>query len=415
MSTRPLAGLLAALITLAPATPALAQSAPTRAPVRDTAAPARPDFISDTGQLHVAVTRTGNMETITRLDGSMVVRTIADTTGDGTVYDGCQTYYPADAVVNLATAAKDDDCWSWDKDDPARLRKTDPNGVDMSFLGWNQEADPRADVTNSDQEQAAHITTRITMPAHAVTVYAVWASRPVLNYDMNVPDGATVWDDVDVPGSISADYNTSVEDTSGWKPDSTGKVKGYKFKGWYDAPGADGEPFGWRQPGDTEGGTGTPLTQAVTTVYAHWERLGNWIAYDPNGGQGSHKDTDGYAYSTIASAKDLNDPDREDAFHRTGYRLGETWNTCPDPANPKPGETCVAYKPGDGVPVLDQPVTLYAQWTPLLAILPTAGGTGLGPVPWPVVIGLGAAGLVAAIAGVTVMRRRMADAPKHGR
>lgn len=378
---------------------------------------------------HVSETRQGDTVTITRADGSTVVKTLADkdtasrvlTAADtdvkADVYDGCQTYYPAGAVITLATAAKDDDCWTWDPADPNRLAKKDKNGVDMQFLGWNEESAPRTDVTNSDEERAAHIVTEITMPDHAVTVYAVWASRPVLNYDMNLPLGAQLFDGVSQPGSVSTDYNTSVEDKSGWQDGATDKVKGYAFLGWYTTDGADGEPFGWRQPGDTEGGTGTPLTQASTTVYAHWLQRNTIVRYDANGGEGKHGDTIGPQYSTITSAKDLNDPDRQDAFHRTGYKLGDKWNTCPDPANPKPGETCVAYTPGDGVPVTDRPVTLYAQWTPLLGALPQAGGDWKAVIDKPLAAGLATLAVIVAVgAAVMAVRSRKAHkaAPDKG-
>lgn len=399
MGTKPLAGLLALLVALAPATPALAQSAPTRAPMRDASAPARSDFISSTGQLHVGETRTGDTETITRLDGSMVVRTIADSTADGAVYDGCQTYYPAGAVVDLATAAKDDDCW-----DSSQLSKSNTAGP-MQFLGWNGQDDPHDDVTTLDQARNMNITSRITMPAHAVTVYAVWANMPVLKYDVNQPDDSKEMNPQPptTPEAVTGELNKPVSDTSGWTPTDAHKLTGWQFDGWYTAD-KGGDLYDWS----------TPLTQAETTVYAHWTRLKANVRYDNNaknnpGASGAHDPTPGWQYDTITVPADLNETG---GWSRPGYRLS-SWNTCAKPDGEDPA--CFEVKPGSGVHVDDTDVTLYAQWTPLLAILPTAGGTGLGPVPWPVVVGLGAAGLVAAIAGVTVVRRRMADAPKHGR
>lgn len=397
--------------------------------------------------------------TVTRSDGSIVVRTIADTSAAETVYGGCQVYYPAGAVIDLATAAVDSDCW-----DSSMLTKQGRN-----FLGWSEHQS--ADVTNAAEEQAAAVTTRITMPAGAKTVWAVWAANPVLSYDVNLPDNASAT--VPVPESQTVQYNSTASDTSGWTTGDTSKVQGYRFDGWYTAP-SGGTLYDW-----------TNAVTANTTVYARWASLPAAIHYDANGGQGRYADTQARQMSNVRIPSQIKDDDvftradyeltgfntepdgsgtavdldgdvwvgtedvtlycqwkpimrtiRFDAnggggahddgsiqqnrryrlpgdlnasFHRLGYRL-VGWNTEPDGSGTAIGEN-ESYRIGT------EDVTFYAQWQPLLSFLPSAGGDGRA-----------AGGLLPTVAGVASLvligtagvvrfawRKRAASLPRHGR
>lgn len=304
-------------------------------------------------------------------------------------YDGCQTYYPEGAVITLATAAEDADCWASDD-----LNKTDASGRPMRFLGWSERRVD--DVTTKAELDAAGVVTQVTMPKGGKIVYAVWGSIPTLTYDVNQPDDSLTANPTPPPapepGSVE-NIGDPVSDTSGWTAGDTSKLKGWRFDGWYTR----------RDGGDDYWADGDPALDAPTTVYAHWTRLEANVVYDANGGSGSHDPTPGWQWDGAEAAKDL-----DGSFHRLGWTL-TGWNTRPDGSG-------VAYEPGDRVPLEASDVTLYAQWTPLLDTLPGTGGDGVAS-HGPLVAGLAGLGVaVMAGGGAWAVRRRHArPAGSHGR
>lgn len=328
-------------------------------------------------------------------DGSVTVKTI-DTSTD--VVSGCQVYYPAGQKITLATLAKDDDCW-----DSTMLTRPDVDGKKMKMLGWSEYR-----YQDDNAGALSTITPTVTMPVGGKTVYAVWVSSGVtLTYDVNTPEGATP---PVTPNGITVPYNTVINDTSGWKTGSTTIIPGYRFLGWYTDPRDVIEPTDPRceiyptltmcQPQTV------PLypswDKALTadiTVYAHWERADTQIMYDANGGKGSHAPTDGRQHSTITTPSDVSQ-----SFSRDGYSFAG-WNT-------KPDGNGVSYKDGDGVPVEDKVVTLYAQWRAKIFVMPEAGGKG-GPSPLTVIPAV-IAGL-ALMVGLAGTRRRFKASRQTGR
>lgn len=294
--------------------------------------------------------------TTTHEDGSVTVKTI-DTSTD--VVSGCQVYYPAGQKITLATMAKDDDCW-----DSAMLSRPG-----HTQLGWNQDR-------NATQAQA-----QVTMVEGGMTVYAVWVGNPVLTYDTNKP---STWSGQmpSTPASVSVPYNTAAADGSGWRAGDTTKIRGYKFLGWYTTPQDGSNLYDWN----------TPLTGSVT-VYAHWQRLQANVIYNANGGTGSHPNTTGWQYSDVTIPGDTSK-----SFKRTGYRFAG-WNTAKDGKG-------TAYADGGRVPLQDRGVTLYAQWTPLFDVLPSAGGDYGPSVPWLVCGGLALVALVGGVASTLLRLRR---------
>lgn len=294
--------------------------------------------------------------TTTHEDGSVTVKTI-DTSTD--VVSGCQVYYPAGQRITLATMAKDDDCW-----DSSML--TRPGHTQ---LGWNQDR-------NATQAQA-----QVTMVEGGMTVYAVWVGNPVLTYDTNKP---ATWSGQmpSTPASVSVPYNTAAADGSGWRAGDTSKIRGYRFLGWYTGPQDNAGLYQWA----------TPLTGNVT-VYAHWQRLQANVIYNANGGTGSHPNTTGWQYSDVTIPGDTSK-----SFTRTGYRFAG-WNTAKDGKG-------TAYVDGSKVPLQDRGVTLYAQWTPLFDVLPSAGGDYGPSVPWLVCGGLALVALMGGVASTLLRLRR---------
>ena len=333
--------------------------------------------------------------TTTHADGSVTVKTI-DTSTD--VVSGCQVYYPVGAKIRLATLAKDDDCW-----DSTMLTRPDVDGRKMKMLGWSKSR-----YRDDNAGALSTITPTVTMPVGGKTVYAVWVSSGVtLTYNVNTPEGITP---PVTPNGITVPYNTVINDTSGWKTGSTTIIPGYRFLGWYTDPRDVIEPTDPRceiyptlticQPQTV------PLypswDKALTadiTVYAHWERADTQVMYDANGGKGSHAPTDGHQHSTIAMPSDVSR-----SFSRDGYSFAG-WNTKPDGSG-------VSYKDGDGVPVEDKAVTLYAQWRAKIFVMPATGGDG-GPSPLTVIPAV-IAGL-ALMVGLAGTRRRFKASRQTGR
>lgn len=333
--------------------------------------------------------------TTTHADGSVTVKTI-DTSTD--VVSGCQVYYPVGQKIRLATLAKDDDCW-----DSTMLTRTSAAGKKMKMLGWSE-----SQYRDDNAGAPSTITPTVTMPVGGKTVYAVWVSSGVtLTYNVNTPDGITP---PVTPNGITVPYNTVINDTSGWKTGSTTIIPGYRFLGWYTDPRDVIEPTDPRceiyptlticQPQTV------PLypswDKALTadiTVYAHWERADTQVMYDANGGKGSHAPTDGHQHSTIAMPSDVSR-----SFSRDGYSFAG-WNTKPDGSG-------VSYKDGDGVPVEDKAVTLYAQWRAKIFVMPAAGGDG-GPSPLTVIPAVIAG--IALMVGLAGTRRRFKASRQTGR
>lgn len=333
--------------------------------------------------------------TTTHADGSVTVKTI-DTSTD--VVSGCQVYYPAGAKIRLATLAKDDDCW-----DSTMLTRTSAAGKKMKMLGWSE-----SQYHDDNAGALSTITPTVTMPVGGKTVYAVWVSSGVtLTYNVNTPEGATP---PVTPNGITVPYNTVINDTSGWKAGSTTIIPGYRFLGWYTDPRDVIEPTDPRceiypnldmcQPHTVPlyPFWGRALTADIT-VYAHWERADTQVMYDANGGKGAHAPTDGRQHSTIAMPSDVSQ-----SFSRDGYSFAG-WNTKPDGSG-------VSYKDGDGVPVEDKVVTLYAQWRAKIFVMPEAGGKG-GPSPLTVIPAV-IAGL-ALMVGLAGTRRRFKASRQTGR
>lgn len=333
--------------------------------------------------------------TTTHADGSVTVKTI-DTSTD--VVSGCQVYYPVGAKIRLATLAKDDDCW-----DSTMLTRPDVDGKKMKMLGWSE-----SQYHDDNAGALSTITPTVTMPVGGKTVYAVWVSSGVtLTYNVNTPEGATP---PVTPNGITVPYNTVINDTSGWKAGSTTIIPGYRFLGWYTDPRDVIEPTDPRceiypnldmcQPHTVPlyPFWGRALTADIT-VYAHWERADTQVMYDANGGKGAHAPTDGRQHSTIAMPSDVSQ-----SFSRDGYSFAG-WNTKPDGSG-------VSYKDGDGVPVEDKVVTLYAQWRAKIFVMPEAGGEG-GPSPLTVIPAV-IAGL-ALMVGLAGTRRRFKASRQTGR
>lgn len=333
--------------------------------------------------------------TTTHEDGSVTVKTI-DTSTD--VVSGCQVYYPAGQKITLATLAKDDDCW-----DSTMLTRPDVDGRKMKMLGWSESR-----YRDDNAGALSTITPTVTMPVGGKTVYAVWVSSGVtLTYNVNTPEGVTP---PVTPNGITVPYNTVINDTSGWKIGSTTVLPGYRFRGWYTDPRDVIEPTDPRceiypnmtmcQPQTVPlyPFWGRALTADIT-VYAHWERADTQVMYDANGGKGAHAPTDGRQHSTIAMPSDVSQ-----SFSRDGYSFAG-WNTKPDGSG-------VSYKDGDGVPVEDKVVTLYAQWRAKIFVMPEAGGEG-GPSPLTVIPAV-IAGL-ALMVGLVGTRRRFKASRQTGR
>lgn len=200
------------------------------------------DMTTDTGE---HITQTSEV----RSDGSVRVQTVANNTASG-----CQVYYPAGTVITLATAQRDGDCWD------SSMISRNP----YLFYGWSETRINPTKIANT-LNSAKKL--RITMPASAKTVYAIWAQPSKLSYDVNLPTGESA------PGTVPQpklyQYGSVTSDTSGW---SSGQkiLAHYKFKGWTTT-----------RNGNTMFQFGRTLG-SDTTVYALWEPISYTIIFSAN-------------------------------------------------------------------------------------------------------------------------------------
>lgn len=280
------------------------------------------------------------------------------------VLDGCRVYYPAGAHINLATLAKDSDCW-----DSSMLSKS---GFDL--LGWSETQ--HDSMSGENAANRAGVTDQIVMPASAKTVYAVWAVRPTLAYNTNLPDGAQT---VIGPASVTVPYGAPAKDTSTWQVGDTTLSHGLRFSGWYDD-----------QECTVLHDFTVPLV-SDSTVYAKWEEYQSNLVFNPNGGSGTMNPLSGVPGDSV--------PVSSNGFIRTGWRF-TGWNTQADGSGK-------GYKPGDQWVLLppDTKGVLYAQWVPVTSVLPQAGGGGLSIMDWLPIVGL-SLGLCLLTIGVATWRKQ---------
>lgn len=270
------------------------------------------------------------------------------------VKNGCLAYYVGGDTINLATGAKDGDCW-----DSSQLIRPG-----YTFKGWSPDR-------NASAPQA-----QITMPEENTTVYAIWKKNPTFSYDADKPSDYT-GSVPNVPASREIPYDTPAGNISDWKTGSTGILRGYRFDGWKTTRDDTSAAYDF-----------TTHVTRDTTVYGSWTPLTINLHYDKNGGEGSHASQSTRWDTTVTIPGNVND-----SFHRDGFKL-TGWNTRPDGK----GKT---YKPSDGVPMVDHDVTLYAQWEPIMTTMPKTGSKAFA---W---LTVGGIALLAMIIGAGLAVRRV--------
>lgn len=275
-------------------------------------------------------------------------RAVAATTP--TVEDGCRAYYPAGTPINLATAAKDSDCW-----DSGMVSKQG-----YTFMGWTEDASVPKTMTY-DQYNSTwknKVAAKVTMIAPGKTVYAVWVGGVTLTYNVNNPANTTA---PTTPKGGSTAYGGTIPDSSGWKAGDTAKIKGYRFDGW----------------ADTQNQTNyhdftKPLTTNVT-VYAHWTPISYTVHYDKNNGDATGSMADQRMQFDQTST--LNKNQFTENPKQPGKWKFLRWNT-------KTNGSGVAYQDQQQVKNLTSTpggtVTLYAQWQRLQAHLRFDGNAPAG-------------------------------------
>ncbi|MCR1995070.1 InlB B-repeat-containing protein [Bifidobacterium animalis] len=267
------------------------------------------------------------------------------------VKNGCLAYYVGGDTINLATGAKDGDCW-----DSSQL--TRPG---YTFKGWSPDR-------NASEPQA-----QITMPHENTTVYAIWVRNVRFTYDADKPAEYT-GTMPNVPGVREFSPGVTVPNVSDWKTGATTILRGYRFDGWKTGRDDKSADYGF----DT-----TPITRD-TTVYGAWTPLTVNLHYDANGGQGSHASQSTRWDSTVTIPGNVND-----SFHRDGFKL-TGWNTSPDGKGER-------YAPNGVVHLTDHDRTLYAQWEPIMTTMPATGSRTLA---WMLAGGIGVFTIAAGAAGV---------------
>ena len=225
---------------------------------------------------------------------------------------------------------------------------TPPDG--KQFREWNTEP-------GGGGESYAESAT-VTMPGHALTLYAVWQDVPAVTYtvtyDANGGAGiAPTETDKSEGAAFAAAENTFTP------PD------GKQFREWNTEPGGGGESY-------AESATVTMPGHAVT-LYAVWQDIPTvtyTVTYDANGGAGiAPTETDKSEGAAFAAA--------ENTFTAPEGKQFKEWNT-------KSNGSGVSYAEGAAVAMPGHALTLYAIWKNIPTVKYTVtydanGGTGTTP------------------------------------
>lgn len=386
-----------------------------------------------------------------------------------TVEDGCRTYYPAGTQINLATAAKDSDCW-----DSGMVSKQG-----YTFMGWTEDSSVPETMTPDTYNSTwkSKVAAKVTMIAPGKTVYAVWVGGIQLIYNVNNPANTAA---PTTPKGGSAAYGGTIPDSSGWKAGDTGKIKGYRFDGWADTQNqtnwhdftkplytnvtvyAHWTPISYtvhydknntdttgsmadqqmqfdqtaalsknqyaenpKQPGKWQflnwntktDGTGTAYSDqqqvknltstpgGTVTMYAQWKRLGKHLYFDKNAADA----TGSYNPVAFNTYDPVTVPTAHTSFKRPSYRF-VGWNT-------KSDGTGDWVKEGSQLATTNKDITLYAIWKPFSnpgGVLPMTGnGEGGLTVDWPKLGGELAALTAITTAIILIRKRHPSVAPRH--
>ncbi|MGI5888654.1 MAG: InlB B-repeat-containing protein [Oscillospiraceae bacterium] len=186
-----------------------------------------------------------------------------------------------------------------------------------TFTEWNTEADG----TGVSYTPGTEFTVDEDM-----TLYAAWAENYTLSY---YPNG----------GSGSMDSYTAAAGTSVTVSENEFARTGYDFTGWNTSADGTGTSY--------EAGSSIVLNEDIS-LYAQWESETQvfTLSYDANGGEGTMDSESAESGSSVVID--------ENAFSRSGYSFSG-WNTAAD-------GTGTSYEAGSSI-ILDEDVTLYAQWT----------------------------------------------------
>lgn len=290
------------------------------------------------------------------------------------------------------------------------LTSARPSRTGYTFLGWSRTRLP--DITNQQKYEAAkkNMISNFTMPSTATTVYAVWAKDPTVTFTNGIgsiirSQTVAFGKDATAPpnpirtGYAFAGWNTSfnqiysdltVEAT--WVPHSYTvnfepnhgigfmeserfvyddhrnlafnqfERKGYLFSGWNTHANGSGTAYVNGQ----EIMNLSPEDGASITLYAQWEPVNYFVAFEANGGTGT----------MINQLLTFDQPDtlQGTLLKRTGFRwVG--WNTHPSVPETSYEDKALVENLAERA---NEVVTLYAIWSAnrCLIVYDRNGGVG---------------------------------------
>ena len=224
---------------------------------------------------------------------------------------------------------------------------TNPTKTGYTFTGW----------TGTDLTGKTMTVTVTTGHWGDRSYTATWEANPYkVSFDANGGDGGTMADQnfvYDAAQNLTANAFTRT---------------GYIFTGWNSKADGTGTPYADKQ--EVENLTAT--RDAVVTMYAQWQPIIYYVAFDKNGGTGTDMMVQKFIYDT---AQEL----FENAYTRKGYNF-DGWNS-------KANGSGTPYTDKQSVKNLsatqDEVVTLYAQWQIITYTIgyDLAGGTVATPNP----------------------------------
>ena len=220
------------------------------------------------------------------------------------------------------------------------------------FGGWNTEAGG-----TGTTYQAGNT---FTMPASAVTLYAIWAPAYTFTYNANGGSG-------DVPVDANSPYGVGTSVTvlgNVGTPDPLTKTN-YTFGGWNTLANGNGTTY-------QAGGTIT-MTANDVVLYAIWTADTYTVTYDANTGSGNEPIDASSPYEVGEIATVLGNVGTPDPLTKTNYTFGG-WNTQADGYG-------TTYQAGGTITMTANDVVLYAIWTADTYTVTYDANGGSGNVP----------------------------------
>ena len=214
---------------------------------------------------------------------------------------------------------------------------------DAEFLGWFTEPINGVQVVPTTPNDITN----------SLTLFAHWAPHPInINYEQNIPSGATPTDASNMPAKGTLNYNSSFTVSS-----TVPQMLGYIFKGWATTPNVVSGETVYQAGAAIDSITVNSLFDSATgngaNLYARWTPITYKVVFRGNQNNGGEDVPSHTMTYDVETKLNLN------TYTKTGYTF-KNWNLASNGSlgSFADGQTVknLTYENG-------KEVNLYAQWT----------------------------------------------------